>query len=390
MSMTRSKYFQDSDDPFSFIRKIFIDYGYSKKINYYNRVTFTFNTCSILLESYYMITNFSLDLFVRYGGALSLMLYHVVTQFLVIAKQKSLEQLLEESKSYFWKADIFNSSVKNQILKSCNHMQRKFCLLWTPFVACGIVLLPVWGDFTESHIFPQVYKAYFGHWSPIFYYFCISSYPFAVYTSIRLPAIALYLFLQAHFQIVLLNQKILQISKNNDLDETTIFENMEYQKTIYRNLRSCISQHVALQKYITRILVSIQKAIPVYFCLAVLCLIAVIFFVLNNLNMSASNHFKARIFVSGVCGSLILYTFTEAGQLLADTTGDIFNTLMQCPWYYWNIKNRTVFMIFMLHSLNPLKIDWGGFTLGYSFGGAVIRTCCSYAVGLYNLRESKY
>ncbi|EFA01390.1 odorant receptor 175 [Tribolium castaneum] len=371
--------FQDSDDPFIFIRKVFVGFGCSTIIMYYSRLIFIFHTLSLLLESYHVITNFSLDIITQYGSAMSLMLYSITSQFLLICEQNLITEVVEECKSFFWTMDFLSFIKQTQILKDMTKIKRKMYLSWIWFVVFGIALLPVWGDYNEMFLFPFIYQTYFGNWSPLFYYFHASSFPFLAYIAIRIPAFILYLTLALHFQTLLLNQKILQIPQNKSGN----------QEDIFRNLCSCISHHVALKKFVTKTQQSIQKMIPVYFVLAILCLVAVMYSCLNSLAMSTSNHFKVRGFFGGVCGVVVLYTFAEAGQLQADTTGEVFNTLMQCSWYNWNNRNQKILLLFMVNSLKPSYIDWGGVIVGYSFGSSVIKTCYSYALVLYKLKISK-
>nr|XP_015833776.1 PREDICTED: uncharacterized protein LOC107397590 isoform X2 [Tribolium castaneum] len=320
--MAKARYLQDSDDPFIFIRKLFVDYGYSRIINSYNRFIFIFHTCSLLLEGYYIIKNFSIDFFTQYGGATNLILYFLVTQFIVIIKQDFVHQIVEESKSLYWSMDFLDVNKQAQILQEMTKLKRKIYVLWMSTVIFAIMMLPVWGDYSEAHLFPQIYQTYFGNWSPIFYYFYVSTFPFAAYTGLRIAAMALYFTLIIHFQIILLNQKILQIAQERDTS----------QEEIAKNLRSCVCQHVTLKRFVAKVLKSIENAVPVYFCLAILCLITVLFVILNNLDTSTSNHLKARFLFAGIYGTVILYTFTEAGQLLSEINDQVFNTLMQCPW----------------------------------------------------------
>ncbi|XP_044262226.1 odorant receptor 43a-like [Tribolium madens] len=368
------------DDPFIFIRKIFIDYGYSRFFNYYNRLVFVFHTCSLLLEGYYMVKNFSLDFFTQYGGVTTLMFYYLITQFFTIIKQDLVQQMMEESELFFWNMNFVPFNKQKQILKEMTQNKRRINFFWIWVLFFGIVMLPVWGDFNEAHLFPQIYQTYLGNWSTIFYYFHISSFPFTIYTGIRIAAISLYLILATHFQMVLLKQKILQISQDYGLTN---------QDKIFENLCVCVSQHIALKKFIQKWVQILQKAMPVYICLAILCLITVMYVILNNFNINTSNHLKARFLVAGIYGCVILYTFSEAGQHLVEITDKVFNTLIQCPWYNWNIKNRKTLMMFMLESLQPLQISWAGVTIDYTFGSSVIKTCCSYALVFYKLRNGK-
>nr|XP_015833778.1 PREDICTED: odorant receptor 43a-like [Tribolium castaneum] len=139
----------------------------------------------------------------------------------------------------------------------------------------------------------------------------------------------------------------------------------------------------------SEILQIVRRAIPIFFCLSIICSVTVIFFILNYLeNSNTSNLLKIRLVLVGICVAVVLYTYSEAGQLLSDDTSQVFDTLATCSWYEWDTKNRKMLLMFLLHSLKPIKFYWGGFALDYRFGGSVVRTTFSYALVLYNLRKS--
>ncbi|EFA01394.1 odorant receptor 184 [Tribolium castaneum] len=377
MSQLKARtFFGELDDPFLLIKKIFIDYGYSKPVNYYNRLGFILHTCTLILENYFVVKNFSLDYFTKYGCVVILMHYFLISQFLTILNEKLFKELIGERGSLFWKSDSSSPRVKNQIVKHSVKFNRKFCFVLFWFVALGIIVSPVWGDLSETHLFPQVYKTYFGIWSPVFYYFYVSTLPLVAYTAIRIPAIALYLILQLDLQKILLCEQISLIPSSD-------------QVRIYKKMRLCISQDRELKKWIAKIRLSLKRNMSLYICIAFLCLITVMFFILNNLTTTTDNVTKMGFFVAGMCGSLILYTFSEAGQLLFDYTEDVSNTLIQCPWYCWNTKNRKLYLMLMQNCQKPLKINWGSVTLNYCFGGSVIKTCCSDASIFFKLRNDK-
>ncbi|EFA01395.1 odorant receptor 185 [Tribolium castaneum] len=364
------------DDPFIFIKKIFIDYGYSKPLNYYNRLVFIFHTCSLTLESYFMLKNFSLDFFTKYGCALILSHYLLLSQFVTLLNKELIKELIDKRGRFFWTIDSSAPSVKNQILKKSLKFNRKyyFVLFW--FVALEVTLLPIWGDLNETHLSPQVYKTYFETWSPFFYYFYVFSFPLLAYHGIGFPATVFYFILQLDLQKILLTDMVLRIPDSG-------------QEAIYENMCLCISQDKKLKKWIARIQYLLKKLMALYICVAFLCLISVIFFILSNLTNSRSILAKSRFFCAGMAGGVVLYTFCESGQLLMDYTEDVFSTLTQCPWYGWNTKNRKLYVMFMQNTQKPLIINWGSVTLNYSFGGSVIKNCCSYALVFYKLRNGQ-
>ncbi|XP_044261746.1 uncharacterized protein LOC123009467 [Tribolium madens] len=175
------------------------------------------------------------------------------------------------------------------------------------------------------------------------------------------------------------------------MDDVIKFHDGRYQKKIYTSLYLCMSRHVALKQWISKILQIVRRAVPIYFCLAIVCLVTVIFVILiNNVENSSTsgNLLKIRLLLGGMCGAVVLYTFCEAGQLLSHDMSQVFDILLTSSWYNWDSKNRKMLMMFLLHSLKAETFSWGGFTLDYRFGTSVAKTTLSWAFVLYNLRKS--
>nr|XP_015833777.1 PREDICTED: odorant receptor 43a-like [Tribolium castaneum] len=172
------------------------------------------------------------------------------------------------------------------------------------------------------------------------------------------------------------------------MDDVSKFHDVGYQKKIRTSLHVCMCRHVTLKQWISKILQIVQKAIPVYFSLAIIVLVTVMFCILYNVeSASTTTIFKIRLVLVGICGAVVLFTFSETGQLLSDDTSQVFDTLAASPWHEWDPKNRKTLLMFLLNSLKPVKIYWGGFALDYQLGGSVIKTTFSYALVLFNLRK---
>ncbi|EFA01389.1 odorant receptor 174 [Tribolium castaneum] len=372
------------DEPFMFFKKVFFDFGYNKIIKFYNLFCFTLHLCCIITEHYFFLTKYlSADFVTLYGCATILIAYIIVCQYFVMRFEKPIKQLFEERETIFWKIDS-DQKAKTQIIKFAAKITRiyKFFFVWV--VVLVIVMLPFWGEIDKSFLIIRVQETLFGKWSIIFYCIYVSTFPFLIYSSVRLPMITFYLILQAHLQILILNQKIVQIPQNDNLDLDA-----GLQKKIYTSLKLCMSRHVSLKRWMSEILQIVRRAIPIFFCLSIICSVTVIFFILNYLeNSNTSNLLKIRLVLVGICVAVVLYTYSEAGQLLSDDTSQVFDTLATCSWYEWDTKNRKMLLMFLLHSLKPIKFYWGGFALDYRFGGSVVRTTFSYALVLYNLRKS--
>ncbi|EFA02950.1 odorant receptor 195 [Tribolium castaneum] len=370
------------DDRFIVLKTIFLEFAYCKEMKIYNMFCLVFHLFSFSLQVHFIVLNFSVELITRYGCMLTVFLYLIAAKSFSIIIEKQVRMLEMEATSFFWPIDCCGPQVKKNIYDRAarQNIQNYFTLAW--FALFGIIMLPVWGDQSEWFLCIQVFQQYFGCWK-LFYYFYFSTFPMIAFTAFRLPALMLYGILHEHLQLILVNQKIVQLSVRRSLKEN-IVDNANYQKTVLKKLKLCISHHVKLRDSLGKLIGVIQLAMPVFLFIGALGSIAVLYFVLY-IFLSSSNILKIRLVVITICNGLIVYTFSAAGQALADETGRVFDTLMTCPWNTWNIKNRKVLLIVMSNTIQPLTFTLAGITLDYKFGLTMLRISCSYALILYNL-----
>ncbi|EFA02948.1 odorant receptor 164 [Tribolium castaneum] len=360
-------------NPYSSLKKVFIDFAYSKIMMFYTKATLAFHVLSLLLELYYVATNFSVDLICRYGCMICLMTYVVTAKVVGIMFSKPFKLLEKQCLFVFWKTYNSGPTTQRLILDDSLKMNRKLYLALMFYLLLAIVLLPVWGDLNEIFIFNQVYETYFKFWAPVLYYFYISTFLWCCYYSFHLPGSIFYLTLHLDLQIRLINDKITEIDQNfcqNEISET---------------LRMCISHHIALKSWMSKLAKLVDAVMPVFVLLGALSTVAVSFFVLNTLE-NTSLILKIRLTTLTVCNVFIVSTFAELGQIFSNQNNTVFEHLMNCPWYLWNITNRKTLLMFMLNCMKPKTFSWGGITLDYRFALTILKTSFSYALVLYQLR----
>ncbi|RZB62214.1 hypothetical protein BDFB_011507, partial [Asbolus verrucosus] len=83
------------------------------------------------------------------------------------------------------------------------------------------------------------------------------------------------------------------------------------------------------------------------------------------------------------------WKINRAGER-AKGTGRIFDTLLLCPWYIWNLKIRRSFLLFLTNSVEPIQFSFVGISLNRQLIITIIRTSFSYAAILRNLKKSIY
>ncbi|EFA01387.1 odorant receptor 172 [Tribolium castaneum] len=368
----------DLDNPYLTLRRVFIDFPYSKSMKIHTCITLLFHFLSLILEIHYLVTNFSFELSSRYGCMMCLMTYVISVKIFVIMFAKPLKILEEQRELHFWKIGDSSHAMQQSVATEALQVKKQTYFALSCFVLLAVILYPVWGHVNDLFMFSQVYEKYFGDWSVIPYYFYVFTFMSSSFNSFQLPGVILYFTLHLNLQISLINEKITKISGENYC-----------QDEVFKQLRDCISYHVALERWMARLIDLTKTAMPVFILLGALSSIAVSFFVLYSLE-NTRFILKIRLTVVAICNVLIVATFAKAGQRFSDKTGLIFDAIATCPWYSWNVPNRKIVLIFMANCLKPKTFSWAGITLNYQFAIKIVRTSCSYALVLYKLRNGNY
>ncbi|EFA07457.1 uncharacterized protein LOC103313598 isoform X2 [Tribolium castaneum] len=382
-SKTRTK----SEDPFVMIKDVFVDGGYHPVTKMLNYICLVIHSCSLLLELNYFVHNYHFDLMMKYCCAMSLMGYIIATMLFAIFQEHSAIDLTKDILSLFWPIDYCGPRVKEEIVKKATKINRIHYIVLLFAGALGITMFPIWGDQKEWFLCVQVYQHYFGKWSKIPYYVYFFTYPMLAFSSVRLPFMTMYAIVQIRMQVYLLHQHISEISGEYvyDMKNLQILCDQNYQNEIYDKMRLIISHHIMLKRWMRKLVHTVQISMPVFVLLGTMTSISVLFYAIysfHNINFIL----KVRLISVSVCTVLVVYMFSEAGQALSTETTGVFDLLMTCPWYVWNIKNRRILLIFMANSLEPMTFSLAGVTLDYRFALGMLRTSCSYSLILYKLK----
>ncbi|EFA09300.1 odorant receptor 230 [Tribolium castaneum] len=332
------------------------------------------HSISLLLQMYYLIDNFNKETVSRYGCVVIVTTYCVVALIYEILYAQPSVSMMSQQISTLWPMDACGEKVKQMILKRAFFTSVVTYSILFSFPIFGIIMFPLWGDQSDMFLCVRVFNEYFTKWSkvPIYLYFC--SFPVLTFSGIRLPGMLLYAILITNIQIILLNQKIAHISDLGD------------QRLVFGTLCSCVSLQIKLRQMLNKVLQFVYLVMPVFLLLGALTAISVLFFLFYSLE-NPSDYLMIRLacFLGG--NILVVFTFCESGQALSNDTGRIFDILLTCPWYKWDKKNKNILLMFLVNSLKPMSITIAGITLDYKLAVTLIRTCCSYALVLYQMKN---
>jgi hypothetical protein len=164
-----------------------------------------------------------------------------------ILLEHNIKELMNVTIKNYWPVNIAGVKVQRIIENKAKTFVCYNYLILTFLLIVSIILLPVFGDQSEWLLCPTVLKRYFGSWSTIPCFFYFSTYPFIMFSSVRLCGILYYGMLNLHVQIFLLNQR-LQMFCN--FDDGVLANKLKIcQNEIYDKLCQCINHHITLKRY---------------------------------------------------------------------------------------------------------------------------------------------
>jgi hypothetical protein len=160
------------------------------------------------------------------------------------------QDLQNQFQEFAWSLDSAGAEVKATILERSTKTNRICYLIMLLLGLTVVISWPVWGDQNELFLYTQVFEYFFGKWSQIPSNIYFATYSVVCYGSFQASFLELYIILQLQVQIVLLNQKIMQIgNKFKRLDDWDKTYSVQYQKEISEGLQIAIEQHCAIKKY---------------------------------------------------------------------------------------------------------------------------------------------
>nr|XP_015839645.1 PREDICTED: uncharacterized protein LOC107398786 [Tribolium castaneum] len=229
---------------YPFLYKIFLDFAYAKIGKMVTYSCIIIQSLALQLQVYFIVTHFSKELIVKYGPGVLVVTYLVTSLVVELMIENKTRKIIDFARLTFWPTDFCGLEAKNRLIKNSSKVSIVIYLILMWFAAQGIVMFPVWGDTSEWRLHVEI----FDQWK-LFYYIYVSTFTIIVFSAVRLPGILLYSIFQTHMQIVLINQKITQISQN-DPNDIRMMNQTGYQKRIYKEMCLCVSQHIAIKRYI--------------------------------------------------------------------------------------------------------------------------------------------
>ncbi|XP_044256964.1 uncharacterized protein LOC123006500 [Tribolium madens] len=376
------------NDPFIMLRKIFFNNSINDKITkFFNVLLIIIYSLVHSLQIYYMYKNFSMNLLVRYSPTTLFVLFAIVTTVFSVAFEKKIFEMSTILDQLCWPLSMIQKKAQIKIERKCQIINIFTSIVSLVFLSSTIVNSPWFGSQKDFFICFIVFEEYFGEWSFIPYYCYFVGITFLYYHFLRACFLFVYGFLEVQLQFFLIEEYLSQIYEIDDEKNWDYLQDIRYQEGIGKSLRLCIKHHNDLKKLVKMIVNIVLKGLPLFVLFGILLLISSMAFIINFAD-TMTNIIKIRIYsylASNLCISILLCWI---GQQLINVSSNIFFTLAEAPWYFWNRDNRIIFLIFMTNCIKNESIVLAGICVDYQLIVSVLRTSASYVLVFYNLRKN--
>ncbi|EFA12944.1 odorant receptor 244 [Tribolium castaneum] len=374
------------DDPFIVLRTLlFINVSYKVTI-FWSIFIIIFYTIEICLEIYYMLTNFNINLLIRYGPITTFFLLMIVTAVLPVILGKEIFEVLAFQCNTRWPLNMIRKDAQTRLKRKCQTINGcLLCILVILLSALG-VNIPYFGTQRELLICVRVFEEYFGEWAFIPYYLYLAGFPFLYYHFLRISFGFAYVFLEAQLQFFLIEEYLFETYQTDHEKHWKYLQDTRYQQQIGKSLRDCIAHHNDLTKLVKMSVNVTVTAMPIFLLIGIILYISSFAFIINFAD-TMTNILKIRVFLFLASTMSITILFCWTGQQLINVTSNIFFTLSGAPWYYWNLENVKILLTFLTNCTKNESIVLAGIRLDYRMFVSMCRISFSYALVLFKLRK---
>ncbi|XP_045467354.1 uncharacterized protein LOC123675857 [Harmonia axyridis] len=153
------------------------------------------------------------------------------------------------------------------------------------------------------------------------------------------------------YSLMIVREKIRSIEEIFGTKDTW-FQNEAYQKYVELTLMRCIKEHVLIKRY-HKITASILERDTPSVSLVVVLLFTSFYF---SVKMNMNNEIMMKSMFIVMLVIFFAYLFIRCGQLLKDESEDLYRDLCECPWFLWNKHNKSLYIMFLINTKEPITI----------------------------------
>nr|XP_015840088.1 PREDICTED: uncharacterized protein LOC107398987 [Tribolium castaneum] len=271
----------EHDDPFSVLRMLLYINIDSKITNVLTVLLVIIYTLEHCLEINYMITNFNLNLLIRYGPVTTFSLLMTVGALIPVALGKEIFEVVAFHRNTCWPLNMIREDAQTKLKRQCYVVNGCLFVIVLLLLSTLIIYLPFFGNQRELLLCIQVFEKYFGKWSFIPYYFYFVGFAFLYYQFFRISFGFVYIFLETQLQYFLIEEYLFETYHIDNLKHWKYLQDTQYQEEIGKSLRLCIAHHNDLKKLVKTSVKLTITAMPVFLLLGVFLYISSFAHIIN-------------------------------------------------------------------------------------------------------------
>ncbi|KAJ3664067.1 hypothetical protein Zmor_008271 [Zophobas morio] len=376
----------DPDDPYWMIRRIFIDIFQYKFVKLLLKLLLLCNTVLIILQTVVLLEVFNAVFFIKYYMMYIASIYIWITLYSISQMEKSVSCGIRDLRE--WEVGTTDPVIEK--------LNRKKIFYENVFVIVHVLLATVTGI---AYIIPdEKDKDFFLVWVVFERFFPV--FANIIFLLCRLSFFVLPIIMLAPFHMIIYycgytRRKFTAFTKSledlndgfDDVDPLKSVYDEEYQREITRRLKFCIRSHVRLYSINSQLLRDLSHYIFLYSIIGVLFAIGIVVYGVTFQSSSLEKY--VRVLGLAFCFVFMFVHMIWVGQITEDTTSDLFEALKQTVWYYWNDKNKKIFLMFLLNGEKSFKMQYSeNVSVNYELGVSILKSIYSTIMVLANLKNN--
>ncbi|EEZ97783.1 odorant receptor 202 [Tribolium castaneum] len=361
---------------------------------------FTFYSLVHCVQMYYLYKNFDVNLLIKYAPATTATLFvsntkllssslNIMPIFSVVSETKLLRITTFIDKT-FWPLDSIRKEARIKLERKCRAINISiYCILLLLSVAV-FSNFPCFGRQDDFFLCIKIFKEYFGQWSSIPNYIYFTLFPIFCYPYFRIAFSFVYAILETQLQFSLIEEYLFEVYQMVDLNWKYL-QDPRYQQEIGKSLQLCIEHHTALKKLIHSIVNITLTGMPIFLLFGIGLFVSCFVFIINfgdTMTMILKLKTPLLLYVATMLSMTLLMCWN--GQQVIDVTSRIFYTLVRAPFYFWNLYNMKVLLMFITNCTRNENIVLAGICLDYTLSVSILRISVFYTLGLLELRNHSF
>ncbi|EEZ99423.1 odorant receptor 310 [Tribolium castaneum] len=199
----------------------------------------------------------------------------------------------------------------------------------------------------------KFFNDYFPKYSLILKIIYKATLPILGYIAVAIPIQTVYGIEHMKYQIMLVKSWVKKIDSDAD--------NKKDQKMVRSQLVLCIQRHSSLITFIHKIKKEIDSLFLMSLLNAVLCFMSIFLFIFSA---TFYREYYLRIgltcITSGFIGLIVVF-----GQQFENEVENLATVTCNLNWYFFDLKNKSIYLIFVGQIIRPLRMQYLDFGLNY-------------------------